>query len=221
MKEIKSYVIRGRLTAAQHIALHRSSSKLLKPGDLLHQWPWASGRRLCIEIGCGDGENIITMATNKPDWSFVGVDVYAPGLGKLLHRTSNIDNLRVFRGDHRAFFEQCLPKASIDMLMLFFPDPWPKKRHHKRRLINHTLLDAAYNLLQPNRGELWIATDWHNYAEHIAAVVASRYAKWKPQHNPLPIVRATTAFERKAKRAQRCIYEFRYTALPSTDASMS
>jgi len=209
MKEIKSYVPRGRATQAQQQALENAGEKLLclnKP--LQEQWRWASGRKLCVELGCGSGENLLQMAAQEPEHAFIGVDVYTPGLGKLLARAGDLANMRVLKGDHQDLFSGCIATPEIDLLMLFFPDPWPKTRHHKRRLINRQLLDLLRERLTPS-GELWIATDWHNYAEQIIALFAAQPA-WQPVFTPPPLQRAVTAFERKALAAPRGIFEHRW-----------
>ena len=210
--QIKSYACRGRPTKAQKQALTNAGKRLLVPElPLAKQWPWASGRRLCVEIGCGTGESLVDMAARQENWAFICVDVYAPGLGKLLARTDSLPNLRVLHGDHKALFSLCLDVSSIDIVLLLFPDPWPKTRHHKRRLINQPLLELLGKYIKPG-GELWIATDWQNYAEAIIGLMAAQ-PNWQPVLTAPTLTRSPTSFEHKAIEAARCIFEqrWRYT----------
>ena len=126
---------------------------------------------LVIEIGFGNGEATWRMARDEPDKDFIGIEVHPPGIGHLLLalEENRLDNVRVFRGDGVEFLQNRLHPESLDEVRIYFPDPWPKKRHHKRRIIQAPFLDLLASRLSPG-GLLHLATDWQPYAEHILEV---------------------------------------------------
>lgn len=141
---------------------------LVKPLDVFgNEYP------LVVEIGFGMGDSLFDMAHANPDENFIGIEVHRPGVGHLLRRAdeAGIGNLRVFNADSVEVLRRCFDVASIDRLQIFFPDPWHKKRHHKRRLVNPRFAAMAQEKLKPG-GILHIATDWPPYAEDIEAVLA-------------------------------------------------
>jgi len=138
--------------------------------DLLKNHSYSSARlealnyrKLVIEIGFGYGEVLLTQAEQNKETAFIGCEVYLAGLAKLMEKisTSNISNILVYQGDGRQLV-QSLKDESIDSIMILFPDPWPKKRHHKRRIINEEFLKLMAKKLK-FKGELIIATDHLNY----------------------------------------------------------
>lgn len=168
--------------------------------------PGAAGNRqerpITLEIGFGDGESLAAMAAAAPERDFVGIEVHRPGIGHLLLRLEQLEltNLRVLRADAMAVLNDALPAACLDRVQLFFPDPWPKKRHHKRRLIQPAFLDLAARKLIAG-GELCIATDWAGYAEHIDEALAGcdrlQLVLTREHDGSAPIGRPTTRFERR------------------------
>lgn len=216
---IRSFVRReGRLTRAQDRALttlwpRYGLSMEDRPLD-----PVATFGRvapLCMEIGFGNGEALLEMATAHPDHDFIGVEVYRPGIGGLLLKLeeAGAENVRVFRDDAKPVLAQSIPDEALDALFLFFPDPWPKKRHHKRRLIQPGFVRLAGQKLKSG-GIFHMATDWQNYAEHMLEVMEARsdfentagpgaYARehrWRPQ----------TRFERRGRKLGHEVWDLIY-----------
>ncbi len=171
-RSIRSFVIRaGRATAAQERALRE-----LWP---LYGVDW-SGQRLdfdalfgrraprMVEIGFGAGEALLTFAQAHPEFDCIGVEVHPPGVGRLMmeaHR-AQLKNVRVINHDAVEALERGFPAASVALMHIFFPDPWPKKRHHKRRLIQPAFVELLARVLAPG-GTLRLATDWEPYALHM------------------------------------------------------
>ena len=125
-----------------------------------------------IEIGFGMGDSLLEMASSYPFRNFVGIEVHKPGIGHLLREANdrNLNNLRVYANDSLEVLQDVIPNKSIECIQIFFPDPWPKRRHHKRRLVNLKLLEVVANCLQLG-GILHIATDWVPYAEDIQVLL--------------------------------------------------
>ena len=123
---------------------------------------------LTIEIGFGMGDSLLEMATENPHRNFIGIEVHKPGIGRLLRAVHErqLSNLKVYAEDSTVVLYQCIPDDCLSGLQIFFPDPWPKKRHHKRRLVKHEFLDLLLARLQKD-GLLHIATDWMPYADEI------------------------------------------------------
>jgi tRNA (guanine-N7-)-methyltransferase len=172
-RPIRSYVLRqGRTTPAQQRALEKLFPRYGLPftGKLLED---VFGRKapLVLEIGSGMGETTAAIAKAHPEADFIAVDVHGPGIGSLLRRIeeSGLSNLRVIRHDAAEVLEQMIPDGALAAIHLFFPDPWPKKRHHKRRLVQPAFAALAARKLAPG-GVLHAATDWPEYADQIAAV---------------------------------------------------
>jgi tRNA (guanine-N7-)-methyltransferase len=129
---------------------------------------------LVVEVGSGMGETTFAIAQSRPDADFIAVEVHGPGVGSLLNRiaAAGLKNLRVIRHDAVEVLEHMLPEGSLAALHVFFPDPWPKKRHHKRRLLQPPFVALAARKLAPG-GIVHAATDWPEYADQIAAVFSA------------------------------------------------
>ncbi len=138
--------------------------------DLQEQF--AKDQPVTIEIGFGMGDSFLEMASSDPTRNFIGIEVHKPGIGHLLREAKEreLTNLKIYANDSIEVLGHCIPGASVECLQMFFPDPWPKKRHHKRRLINVKFLDLILPRLQLG-GVLHIATDWEPYAEEITALL--------------------------------------------------
>ncbi|MEP7205457.1 MAG: tRNA (guanosine(46)-N7)-methyltransferase TrmB [Casimicrobiaceae bacterium] len=134
------------------------------------------GRRgpVVLEIGCGMGETTAAIAAAHPNIDFLGVEVHGPGVGSLFRQAQALDlaNLRVIQHDAVEVVAQMIPPASLAGVHVFFPDPWPKKRHHKRRLLKSPFVHALVTRLQEG-GVLHVATDWEDYAHEILATLAA------------------------------------------------
>jgi tRNA (guanine-N7-)-methyltransferase len=167
---IRSYVLRqGRTTPAQQ----RAIDELFTTYGIPYRQALLElrARPLVLEIGSGMGETTAAIAAAQPDRDFIAVEVHGPGVGSLLKRIDEqgLQNLRVIRHDAVDVLEHMIPDASLAGLHLFFPDPWPKKRHHKRRLVQPAFAALAARKLVPE-GYLHAATDWPEYALQMAEV---------------------------------------------------
>ena len=174
-RAIRSFVRRaGRITPSQQRALDTlwptyGIEFRDEPLDLAAVF----GREapVVLEIGYGNGETLVEQAATSPDKNFIGIEVHEPGVGHCLLKAdeAGIDNLRVVMHDAIEVLARQVPAGSLSRVNLYFPDPWPKKRHHKRRIVQDAFVDRLAGLLA-DRGTLHIATDWANYAEHIDEV---------------------------------------------------
>jgi len=165
---------------------------------------------LLVEIGAGSGENLAVEAAARPDWNLLGFEVYDKVLASTMSRLSRAGaaNVRLIHGDAVTGFEYLLGDASVDELHTYFPDPWHKARHVKRRLVNPGFLTLAASRLKP--GALWrLATDWADYADHIRAVFAADEAFQDVTAEQADLGRRpVTKFEARAKTAGRDVTEF-------------
>lgn len=177
-RRIRSFVRRaGRLTDAQARALETLGGTWLLPGTggrLALDEVFGRPAPRVLEIGFGDGEALVAMAARLPEVDFLGLEVHEPGVGHLLLRLEQegLGNVRAICHDAAEVIARRLPPQAFAAINVFFPDPWPKKRHHKRRLIQAPLV-ARLAQLQPPGGLLHLATDWMPYAEHMAEVMAA------------------------------------------------
>ena len=137
---------------------------------------------LNLEIGFGMGRSLADMAEAAPEQDFIGVEVHLPGVGALLKDVEDrgLENVRVYNIDANDVIDLCLPDASLDRVMIFFPDPWHKKKHHKRRLIQPEFIQRIRHKLRVG-GVLHLATDWENYAEHMLEVMNDSEGFANPQ----------------------------------------
>jgi tRNA (guanine-N7-)-methyltransferase len=168
-RRIRSYVLRqGRTTPAQKRALEELFPKY---GIPFSDQKIASSRKLVLEIGSGMGETTLAIAKAHPEADFVAVEVHGPGVGSLLNaiEREQLANLRVIRHDALDVLEHMIADGSLAAIHLFFPDPWPKKRHHKRRMVQPSFAALAARKLK-HGGILHAATDWPDYAEHMQEV---------------------------------------------------
>ncbi|MBI4006477.1 MAG: tRNA (guanosine(46)-N7)-methyltransferase TrmB [Gammaproteobacteria bacterium] len=165
-----------------------------------------------MDIGTGMGDATIEMATAHPENDYLAVEVHRPGVGSLLKQieTRQLNNIRVFNHDVIEILTYQIPDNSLDIVYIFFPDPWPKKRHHKRRLINHKLLDCLMNCLKAN-ARIFIATDWEDYARHILEIFETKSGfinlSGAGRYAPRPRWRPNTKFEQKGKNLNHCVWD--------------
>ena len=129
---------------------------------------------LVFEIGFGMGDSLIAMAQQHPEKDYIGIDVHPPGIGNILRetKTKQLENLRVMQGDAMEILETCFANSDLDRIQIFFPDPWHKKRHHKRRMIQPPFVGALASKMCQG-GILHLATDWENYAEQMLEVMSA------------------------------------------------
>ena len=205
-RKVRSFVQRaGRTTSAQKRAIEQLMPRYGIPfQDRAIDLQGIFGRRalLVLDIGFGDGTALLTLAANHPGNDYLGVEVHDPGIGHLLLllERANLDNVRVIAHDAVEVIGSMLPAGEFDAVNLFFPDPWPKKRHHKRRIVQPEFVRDIARILK-HRGAFHIATDWADYAEHVTSVMGScgQFETLSPQQalsEPL-FDRPTTKFERR------------------------
>lgn len=215
-REIKSFVRReGRMTEAQKDSLERLWSRygVDKP---------AAGVRIGLdalfgraapkvfEIGFGAGDALLFRAEHFPERDYLGAEVHRPGVGRVLNRAEKADlgNLRTVCDDAVEVLRDWLPEASLDELILEFPDPWHKKRHHKRRIVQPAFVELVASRLKPG-GLFRLATDWVPYAEHMRTVLDSS-ADFEGGPVPRPDSRPVTRFEARGERLGHAMADFCY-----------
>jgi tRNA (guanine-N7-)-methyltransferase len=206
---IKSFVRRvSRITKGQQQALTLMWPVFgieYKPGLLDFTKIFNNSNPLVLEIGFGNGESLIEQAKKTPELNFVGVEVHKPGVGRLLQLIDEykLTNVRVFCHDAIDVLHNCITPNSLARIQLFFPDPWHKKRHNKRRIVNEEFLSLAHKCLQ-FRGILHMATDWQPYAEHmLQAINSSKLFKNLAKnlsYFPKPHYRPNTKFEQRGNK---------------------
>ncbi len=178
--------------------------------DLSELFP--QSRAVALEIGFGNGESLLEMAAAEPQTGFIGIEVHEPGVGHCLRGIADrgLDNLRLMSHDAMDILRDAIPTASFSRLQLYFPDPWHKQRHHKRRIVNADFRDQAARVLQPG-GLLHMATDWQDYAGHMAAELLgdARFENLGNEQGfaPQPSWRPETRFERRGKRLGHGVWD--------------
>ncbi|WP_131781233.1 tRNA (guanosine(46)-N7)-methyltransferase TrmB [Legionella gresilensis] len=218
-RTVKSFVIRaGRMSKRQQFALDNWLIHYILPVDGIN-WDFQAifGRNseTIVEIGFGMGASLITMAEQNPTKNFIGIEVHRAGVGSLvadLHE-KGITNVRVAMFDAVAIFNQQIPAESLDGVQIFFPDPWHKKRHHKRRLIQPNFVKLIVNCLKTG-GFLHCATDWQDYAESMQSVLAAETTLKNNQPNngfsTRPSSRPITKFELRGNRLGHGVWDLIY-----------
>ena len=209
LKFLPSFVKRrGRITKKQEENLKNLSNFAVEDINGLQE-ECIKFSSCCLEIGFGNAENITQQALSNPEVLFIGSEVYMSGIGTLLGniKESNINNVRIFPDDIRIL----LDKNSIeifDAIEIICPDPWPKERHHKRRLINNDFLKMLNNSMKTN-AYLYISTDWENYAESIAEIL-NNSEFFKPSKKKFLEKECLSKFEKRGEDQGRQIFKFNY-----------
>ena len=226
-RSIRSYVVRGgRLTAAQQRALDefwpRFGVDFTASAIDLDALFGRQARRV-VEIGFGNGDHLVELAAAHPEDDFIGIEVHPPGVGHLLLKAAaaNLTNLRVFNHDAMEVLAQMIPPASLDCLLVLFPDPWHKARHHKRRLVNATFASLAASRLRAG-GTLQLATDWTPYAEWMLEVLNGHpdFRNLSPDNGWVPrdVARSPTRFERRGERLGHAVHDLLFERAISPSA---
>jgi tRNA (guanine-N7-)-methyltransferase len=216
MRQVRSFVLRsGRLTEGQQRAMQELLPRY-SVGDgtgCLDFYPlFGNSRPVILEIGFGNGDATWQMAQQSPAENFIGVEVHKPGVGHLLLQLQNlgIDNVRVACADGVEFLQQRIAAGSLAGLRLYFPDPWPKKRHHKRRIVQPEFVRLLAEKLTAG-AILHLATDWHNYAEHMLEILQQNPAfenlSETGDYCPRPPWRALTKYEKRGQRLGHGVYD--------------
>lgn len=216
MRAVRSFVIRaGRMTPGQERAL-------------TEQWPtygveldagmqdldqlFGRAAPVVLEIGFGMGDSLLAMAEAMSEQNFIGIEVHRPGVGRLLNSLTKagLSNVRVFQDDALDVLAKCIPDASLDCLQLFFPDPWPKKKHHKRRIVQPEFAQQVRQKLKIG-GNFHMATDWQPYAEHMMEVMSAaegyKNQQGEGQYAPQPEHRPDTKFQRRGEKLGHGVWD--------------
>ena len=220
-RSIVSFVQRGeRMTVGQERAWDTYWEKMGNDVKSLPEGPldftswFGRSAPVLLEIGSGMGETTSQLVAAAPELNYVAVEVYKPGLAQLLLRAEHLgglDNLRVLRGDAVDLLTDHIAPASLHGVRIFFPDPWPKKKHHKRRLVQPEFVSLVASRLEPG-GVLHLATDWEHYAEQMLEVcsgerlLTNMYDDWAPR----PDWRPVTKFEQRAVNEGRVSHDLMF-----------
>lgn len=205
-RTVKSFVLRaGRISPRQQVGLEHYLSHYTMPA-LDHVWDLESafGRQAdtIVEIGFGMGASLLAMAQARPDINFLGIEVHRAGIGALAVNLyeQQIMNVRIAPYDAVEVFKACIADESLTGIQIFFPDPWPKKRHHKRRLVQSAFIQDIVKKIKVG-GFIHCATDWQDYAEHMLEVLTSilglRNQQLEGSYVPRPNLRPITKFEQR------------------------
>jgi tRNA (guanine-N7-)-methyltransferase len=218
-RAIRSFVTRaGRITEAQVRALEDLWPKYgveFAPGAL--DCDALFGRRAprTVEIGFGNGENLAQTAAAHPERDYLGIEVHRPGVGRLLlaAEEAQLTNVRVICHDAVEVLREQIPQQSLDEVVILFPDPWPKKRHHKRRLVQGAFIELVTERLHTD-GMLRMATDWQPYAEEMLAVLTAnprlRNLAAAGAYIPRPVERVATRFEKRGERLGHDVWDLAF-----------
>lgn len=211
---IKSYVIRsGRYTAAQRKAYGALSSSFLIPfaeERLDFVKTFGNSRGATAEIGFGMGLATALIAEANPDKNYIGIEVHRPGIGRLLWEIEkrSLSNIKIIEYDAASVMEKMIPENSLDAVHVFFPDPWQKKKHRKRRLMQRPFTETLAKCIKPE-GYLYMVTDWEDYANHAleelnaCSLLKNDYDRFAPPQSWRP----ATKFEKKGLEKSRTIKE--------------
>ena len=220
-RKIRSFVRReGRITTAQRQAMEVLWPKYGLDAGSPCDPERIFGRRapISLEVGFGNGAALSRMAAADPATDFIGIEVHRPGIGRLLLELEKqgLGNVRIFREDAVQVMQECLPPACLDRLLLFFPDPWHKKRHHKRRIVQAEFIELAAWLLRPG-GTLHMATDWDDYAVQMLQVseqsAAFRNCAGSGSYSPRPDYRPVTRFEQRGLKLGHAVRDLLFERL--------
>lgn len=219
MRTVKSFVLRaGRMTEGQQKAMDDvwpSMGLELNNGLLDFNQVFGREAPVVLEIGFGMGDSLVEMAKDQPEKNYIGVEVHRPGVGRLLSNAEKegLTNIRVFCDDAIEVLAQCIPNNSLDCIQLFFADPWHKKRHHKRRIVQPEFAQTLRQKLKVG-GVFHMATDWENYAEHMMEVMsaAEGYANaaGEGQYSPQPEWRPVTKFQKRGERLGHGVWDLMF-----------
>lgn len=219
MRRIRSFVRRqGRLTKGQQHALDTLWPVMgveYQATSLDIDALFGRTAPVVLEIGFGMGTSLVTMAAQKPEQNFIGIEVHSPGVGACLAtaQEEGVSNLRVMCHDAVEVLETMIPDGSLDMVQLFFPDPWHKARHNKRRIVQPVFVELLRSKLKVG-GVFHMATDWEPYAEHMLEVMTS-LENWnnlslENNYVPRPESRPVTKFEMRGQRLGHGVWDLMF-----------
>lgn len=221
-RTIRSFVVRGgRITEAQQRALDAAWPRYginFENTQLDLDPVFGRSAPRTLEIGFGNGDNLVALATEHPERDYLGVEVHRPGVGRVFLSLEKLGltNVRVISHDAVEVLNRQIAPGTLDEILILFPDPWHKKRHHKRRLIQPAFVEVLATALKP-QGVLHLATDWQPYAEHMLAVLnaCSRFTNVSPEGGYVPrdAERIVTRFERRGKRLGHDVWDLAFRRL--------
>lgn len=209
-RQIRSFVQRaGRMTAAQQRGIDQGFARYGRKSEQGILIPARNAEQV-LEIGFGMGHAFIEQVRANPSVDFIGVEVHTPGVGSVLNEALEYDlqNLVVYSEDANQVLDQCITDQSLSKIQLFFPDPWPKKRHHKRRLVQTVFIEKILPKLKMG-GTLHFATDWEPYAEHMLEIL-EQFPQLKASHQTY-LPRFSTRFERRGLKLGHKVTDLWYT----------
>lgn len=219
MRKIQSFVKReGRLTSGQAKAIeqHWPVMGLMHQDGLLNiEQTFGRVAPIVLEIGFGMGKSLVEMANNETDKDFIGIEVHRPGVGACLAEAAEqgLTNLRIYEHDAVAVLADCVENSSLARVQLFFPDPWHKKKHHKRRIVQPEFVHTLRQKLAIG-GVFHLATDWQNYAEHMLEVMSAAPGFVNVSANgdyvPRPEHRPLTKFEQRGQRLGHGVWDLMF-----------
>lgn len=219
LPHIRSFVLRqGRLSRRQKLALEQVWPSLgidyrttpVNPDSL-----FARPQPVTLEIGFGMGSSLIKLAQQHPEQNFIGIEVHSPGVGACLAdaRDAGIKNLRIIHHDAQEVLQHMIPEQSLHRVLLFFPDPWHKARHHKRRIVQPEFIRLLHSKLKAG-GILHMATDWQNYAQHMLEVLRAqpgyKNLSITGDYVPRPASRPLTKFEQRGQRLGHGVWDLMF-----------
>lgn len=213
-KSIRSFVIRGgRMTEGQRSAFETywgDYGLSLHDGLLDVESAFESAKPLVLEVGFGMGDSLFEMVSAEPDKNFIGIEVHPPGVGRLINTAgkAELKNLKVYMADANDVLNECIPDGSVSRFQLYFPDPWHKKKHHKRRIVQAPFIELVKRKLAAG-GLLHMATDWQNYAEHMLEVLLAdgELENTAETFAPRPEFRPKTKFEARGERLGHGVWD--------------
>ncbi|MES9863430.1 MAG: tRNA (guanosine(46)-N7)-methyltransferase TrmB [Candidatus Thiodiazotropha sp. LLP2] len=215
-RPIRSYVLRqGRMTEGQQRAyeeLWPEYGLQLDSGQLDLANLFGNNHPVTLEIGFGNGETLSQLAEIQPEQNFLGVEVHGPGVGHLMIKLSEreLTNVRILKTDAMELLRHHIPPGSLSRLLLYFPDPWHKRKHNKRRIVQKEFTELVFRTLMAG-GILHMATDWEDYAKQMMSVLSSHKGFLNKagdgQFSPRPTSRPLTKFERRGERLGHGVWD--------------
>ncbi|OKY25635.1 MULTISPECIES: tRNA (guanosine(46)-N7)-methyltransferase TrmB [Thalassotalea] len=219
IRKVRSFVKReGRLTKGQAAALELYWQEMglnYEDGLLSFETVFGNNNPVVLEIGFGMGTSLVEMAKNAPSLNFIGVEVHRPGVGACiaLAKEQEVTNLRVYQHDAIEILADCIPDESLSTVQLFFPDPWHKKKHHKRRIVSPEFVETIRQKLKIG-GVFHMATDWENYAECMLEDMQSspgyKNLSATDDYIPRPDNRPLTKFEQRGHRLGHGVWDLQF-----------
>ena len=220
LRKIQSFVRRsGRISKAQSIGLNELWHDYgvdLNEKKLDFNKLFLSKNNVTLEVGFGNGDSLLEMAIDQPNQNFLGIEVYEAGVGRLINEANKnkLSNLKIIKDDAVEVLTNNILDNSISNFQLFFPDPWHKKKHHKRRIVQISFLDLLSNKLKKD-GIVHIATDWENYAEHIMELLEShshfKNCAGDHMYSLRPKNRPLTKFENRGQKLGHGVWDIIFT----------